>query len=400
MDLPLIDFMTRNCLLLKDFYLFSKRSSELSVVLEKFYQHSTNLRVINCHAPLDTNAWPDLANQPYLRSLTIPISSLKQHSHPSHHNVTRFSSLEELHLSTPSFSTLADLLASSSFPKLATICFDIQTLKILPRSSFSKLVSLVSKCCSPSTLRAVDISSHYYPSTDRDPDNTILPDAFRPLLSFHSLRTFSLGARWCYDLDDAIIQDMANAWPKLTYFWLDPTGQWPIPSRITLEGLLPLAEKCADLRTLGIVVHANHIMPSNGVALRPGRGRANYQLKTLMVGNSYITSSYDTAVFLSDIFPSLKRVDSWLECSREEEVYRDRWNEVAKLIQYFARVRMQERNWMQCSSLFGSLFVTFADSRFSRAVISEFSFWTGGVANERYQSICPATTRYKTSTLR
>ncbi len=236
MDLPLIDFMTRNCLLLKDFYLFCKRSSELSFILEKFYQSSTNLHVVNCHAPLDTDAWPHLANLPYLRSLTIPVTSREQHSRTLYHQVlTRFFSLEELHLSAPTFPTLAGLLASSSFPKLTTICIDIQTQKILSKSSLSNLISLVSKSCSPSTLRAVDISSHYYPTNDRDPDSTILPDVFRPLLSFNNIRSFSLSARWCYDLYDAIVRDMANAWPNLTYFGLDPTCQWPIPSRITRE---------------------------------------------------------------------------------------------------------------------------------------------------------------------
>lgn len=145
---------------------------------------------------------------------------------------------------------------------------------------------------------------------------------------------------------------MANAWPKLTHLWLDPAGQWPIPSRITLEGLLPLAEKCTELCTLGISMNTTVSIPRNGVAVRPGKGRVNYQLKALMVGNSHITSPNDIAVFLSDIFPNLKRIDSWLECTREEEIHRDRWNEVAKLIQYFTRVRMQERNWMQCASLF------------------------------------------------
>lgn len=379
MHIPLINFLSENCLNLQDFYIFCKRSPELSDVLEKLYTRSRNLRIINCHAPLDTGAWTGLSSHTHLRSLTIPISSREErdsHSVVSSELIT-FPSLEELHLST-SFTILAHILSSSQFPILEAVTFDLESQKPLPGTSFAQLTALIARTCSHSVLRAIDVSSHQCPAEDRNPDHTILPDALRPLLVFSNLHTVVLNAHLCLNLDDVVIRDMALAWPRLTHLWLDPTGRWPIPSRVTLNGLIPLAEKCPQLRKLGIPVNANISMPFSGVAVRPGRGRVNYQLRAIMVGNSYISSSYDTAAFLSDIFPNLRRVDSWLDFTEEEGMYKSRWNEVGKLVPCFTQVRMQERNWIQCGYnlpiMFASLTLTDITSLISRAPISIFPF--------------------------
>lgn len=351
---PLIDYMATNCSLLKDFYLHCNWCPELSAVMENLYHRSKTLRIVNCHAPLDPVVWHELANHPHLRSITVPIATRKREATrsdvPSAQVLATFPVLEDLNLSTSTFSTLVDLLATSLFPKLRTIRLDIQTYKPLYRATFSRLVSAIAVSCATADLSSIAIHSSHIPSEDRDPNRSILPESLGPLLLFRNLRTVTISARWCYDLDNAIIRDMAAAWPNINHLWLDPLGQWPAHSRVTLEGLLPLAEKCPDLCTLGVVVYANLITP-HGSALRPGRGHVHHRLRTLMVGNAYINSPCDTAAFLSDVFPALERIDSWSECSPEHQVYKDRWDEVGKLIHYFTRVRMQERNWMQCECI-------------------------------------------------
>lgn len=69
---------------------------------------------------------------------------------------------------------------------------------------------------------------------------------------------------WSWDLDDALIRDMATSWPQIRHLVLDPNDCWVSPSRITLQGLEPLVVHCPHLEVFGAVINATLQNFNNG----------------------------------------------------------------------------------------------------------------------------------------
>jgi hypothetical protein len=101
-------------------------------------------------------------------------------------------------------------------------------------------------------------------------------------------------------------------WPHLEVLDLSSEVGWLSRSRITLAGLVPLAEHCRSLQKLGIVVDADaHIPKPSAVHI----SHPSTSVRKLCLGNSTITDgnskTIKIATLLARIFPRVEQVDAW-----------------------------------------------------------------------------------------
>ncbi|KAJ7135714.1 hypothetical protein C8R44DRAFT_534588, partial [Mycena epipterygia] len=131
-------------------------------------------------------------------------------------------------------------------------------------------------------------------------------EIFKPLLSFSNLVSLSLSHPVGFNLDDAVVRDMARAWPRIELLWL-PHGRSPhrISPRVTLEGVYAFAIHCPRLQALTMTFDAT-VVPKAKIE---GRNRVSqHSLGLLDVAYSPVSKPRPVATFLSAIFPHLKTI--------------------------------------------------------------------------------------------
>ncbi len=194
----------------------------------------------------------------------------------------------------------------------------------------------------------------------------VTPATLEPLLPL-ALTALQLEPGCPVDVDDAFLERAARAWPRLRTLELAAElRRYTGAPRVTLAGLLPLAQHCPDLSTLGLpfVADAGAFQQRFDAGDRPTDG-VSFGLEvpfTLGVGGSIINQATDTfllAGVLSDLCPSLRAVQTaWnrlgevgganvgrLELEREDMA--DSWRQIDRFAVEMARVRRQERMWLE-----------------------------------------------------
>ncbi|KAJ7142815.1 hypothetical protein C8R44DRAFT_541729, partial [Mycena epipterygia] len=100
------------------------------------------------------------------------------------------------------------------------------------------------------------------------------------------------------------------AWPHITTLELDASDFAHITPRVTLGGLLPLAQHCPQLVRLHIALNASVVSDwESQKADKKKKKRVRQRcLRVLHVSRSSILAPLAVAAFLSSIFPNLLRV--------------------------------------------------------------------------------------------
>jgi hypothetical protein len=211
-----------------------------------------------------------------------------------------------------------------------------------PASEWQQFFQTLSRYCS-TTLKILNIDQGDY--------HLIEHAAFLPLLAFRNLTHLSMSCVYS-DLDDALLSQMAQAWPHLEVLVLRLPLSGLVATGVTLEGFLPLLEYCPKLRELALTIDAfsePHCLHSSG---QPWQGISNPNITTLTVGNSGIASPVYVAQFLSYIFPNLKKIIFWEDLNPDifdddyeaREIYCPRWEKVLPMMQNMKVEHLQERN--------------------------------------------------------
>jgi hypothetical protein len=145
--------------------------------------------------------------------------------------------------------------------------------------------------------------------------------------------TVTLGQPFGFDLHDGDIFDLAMSWPRLKSLSL---GGNYAPSCVTLRALYAFAQHCPSLSYLEIALDAT--VPA-GLESDGSEGRTcQTNLTKIYFDYSSIASAPPVAAFLSATFPKLNEISSAYayhveaEPESEEALYRDRWEEVERLL--------------------------------------------------------------------
>ncbi|KAI1784279.1 hypothetical protein LXA43DRAFT_930294, partial [Ganoderma leucocontextum] len=142
-------------------------------------------------------------------------------------------------------------------------------------------------------------------SIERTPEGTFNERHLEPLFALKSLAHLRLHLGCTFDLDDAVLGRAARAWPNIRVLELGPDS-FQKDTRVTLAALVPFAQHCPELQTLGFTLDADLFrVPPALRDSRAGVGCVQRELKVLNVGRARIADPQGVASFLVDLFPRL-----------------------------------------------------------------------------------------------
>ena len=99
------------------------------------------------------------------------------------------------------------------------------------------------------------ISLKCWVSQESPGPHVLTEDHLRPFFALRALTCFDLDVKCEFDIDSTTLAKVAAAWPNLTTLGLGPAHEAKA-SKVTLEGLIPLARECPQLKRLGLTIDA------------------------------------------------------------------------------------------------------------------------------------------------
>ncbi|KAJ7461130.1 hypothetical protein FB451DRAFT_1371392 [Mycena latifolia] len=177
----------------------------------------------------------------------------------------------------------------------------------LTKDTTRKFYSALASHCSHVSLQTITVQRGYYSEpvhASQLEEYTVGGDILRPLFCFRNLVSVWLDHATDVDLDDAVVKDMARAWPRIARLALPTAPDHRVRSRVTLEGIYAFAKRCPCLEELRIEFDAT-VVPKTKVNGRKRFRASQGSLFELDVASSAIGKARPVAKFLSAIFPSL-----------------------------------------------------------------------------------------------
>jgi hypothetical protein len=259
--------------------------------------------------------------------------------------------------------------STSGYPALQKLFISCKTTdttiafaQLLSSSPIEDLEIEIVDLCYPRQWRELfsTISRHiYHPSLEllnlKESGNAFAPPeahysdiGLEALTVFTNLQVVDIQPTFGIQLTSDTVNRLADAWPKIRNLELGntyPSSRSPI---IKTEDLIPFAQRCPKLLDLGIVFDAQNTQ------LRSSPGLFNNTLTALSVADSPINDPAIVAAFLSDIFPRIESItyenEWWDSPGGDPEDARETarmWEEVERLLETFAKVRLQESSRME-----------------------------------------------------
>jgi hypothetical protein len=298
---------------------------------------------------LTQEALEHLATIPSLRTLSF--NSLKDvtRSYDQHlpivtrHPTSGYPALQSLSISCRMDAAIAfaQLLSFSPVEDL-----EIQVVDLCYPRHWRELFSTISRHIYHPSLKELTLQES---GNALDPPEALISDiGLEALTVFTNLEVVDVQPTFGIQLTSDTVNRLADAWPKMRHLELGntyPSSRSPV---IKMEGLIPFAQRCPKLEYLGIVFDAQNTQ------LRSTPGLFNNSLTTLSVADSPINDPAIVAAFLSDIFPRIESItfdNDWRDYpdgDPEDATETARmWEEADRLLETFAKVRLQERSRME-----------------------------------------------------
>jgi hypothetical protein len=306
-----------------------------------------NLSTFECPGiPISHNAIIQLAHLPNLINMSLYFpddhaSGLSKLALPA----TPFSSLRQFTLKGTHFVSGIKFISTC----LRSASLEFIGVCALEAPSFGEIHQLFSTFALSLQLKALTGVHLYHPGYtfgENDLGSPLENMDFEPLLQFHNLEACNVELTSVIEhLSDTLLDTISLAWPRLTCLCFDTFDFTPGPSQCTLEGILLLAKRCPNLRSLAIPFMASVPISWKG---RPGEGTVNESMEELDVRRSPIVDPDMVASFLSDIFPNLVRIRSWDALDNyvaEAFQYHELWEEAIRLYKRYTKIRKEERAW-------------------------------------------------------
>lgn len=341
------------------------------------FDHLVSLQLPNCSALLlDPAAFGHLARLPGLRELDCELGRSEGWAdlaaslalHPS------FPALRNLGLTTPTFALSTTLLHFVESPYLTELMINGE--HDTPRDEIDPLLVAVAGLRSAKTIKKLCVTASVVPSgtvtgaarlpsiNRKPPPQPIDRATLGPLFTMPWLYEVVLDIICPFDVDDALLEACAKAWPALNVLklgfddpwgllaegdftdnnWHDANGGtsqhpssgrtirevlppgtknadsadvWRKP-RATLFGLIALTQRCPELRVLLVELNASlKAVPPALLEARPSGPRGApmpVRINRLDVGLSPIEDPYAVAAFLSDWMSDMDSLRSgWID---------------------------------------------------------------------------------------
>ncbi|KAH7905732.1 hypothetical protein BJ138DRAFT_1164222 [Hygrophoropsis aurantiaca] len=254
-----------------------------------------------------------LAQLPTLRHATFNIPAdfatyIEALPSPSPTQKQQFSKLRRLYITHENLASMAAFLN----------CFDfhlVEEIGLSPENPSSSLTmgtqeffTALASSLSPSSIRNMAIYDQFRASprvlAARHPLGI---HELRPLLQFRRLQALFLTIPYLIVFDDALLLEMADAWPHLTTLCLNRRGLWSSGSRITPLTFIELLERCPELEALSIPLDFSAIdcvdFDPLGIGALRNQDRKRAKLKELCLGPYMVIHPQAIARFLAAVLP-------------------------------------------------------------------------------------------------
>lgn len=308
-----------------------------------------SLTQIYLYPALGVPVWIALSELPMLDFLEFRLErSVGKFWTPEDGTGTTFRVLNYLKLTVAAVADLTTLLRHSKFPLLEDLFIEV-TLILTTSREMRAFTTAVATACASAPLRRITLETDNFKEEDSRGAEYILSNDLRPLLQLRDIEHVDFSLGWQWDLDDSLLDDIVQAWPKLEVLILDPHGGWrPDERRITLRGLSAIVRGCPRLESLGVVFDVTPL-EENTAAASPSKW--NTTLEHLVVGQTSLGSdeSADStlaiAAFLSGLCPNLRSIVPTFKADFErtfvDQLHVDRWEDVAELVKRSRLERLQ-----------------------------------------------------------
>ncbi|KAJ7610699.1 hypothetical protein DFH06DRAFT_1308588, partial [Mycena polygramma] len=186
---------------------------------------------------------------------------------------------------------------------------------------------------SPKSLKSFTLRNNadLFPTEEQE-NNKINAHSLGILSCFSGLTALSIMSPVGFDLDDAAVDRLATAWPRLHELTLQTNIMAP-PIHLTLNALRSLAAHCPQLNSLDIEFDPTPVPPA-----REGDRVVQESLESLSVGCSPIVRPGPVARYLSSLFPNLRSIST----AREDED-----NEDPEEVEHNGQAISYHRRWKQ-----------------------------------------------------
>jgi hypothetical protein len=171
-------------------------------------------------------------------------------------------------------------------------------------------------------------------------------DIMRPLFSVVRLEHFSMQTTASIMLNTAAIEAITASWPELKTFELSTCAPFS-SALVPLTGLVAFANAWPNLHTLGIDIGSCEDLGDFTVISNETIGLTQHNSLVSSLTGSHRAPKNPAAVaaFLIMLFPKLSKLvtsPDINEHDQEEDTF-DRWDEVQRLLPFFAAVQRQHR---------------------------------------------------------
>ncbi|GBE84850.1 hypothetical protein SCP_0700300 [Sparassis crispa] len=300
-----------------------------------------------------------LAALPALQILSINVSAI---SDPIQLSSTlddgpqgKFVALRRLYISAwsvPILTAFLNSIRSSKMIELTTVAQEATSPEVA-----EEFFTALSLHCSSKQIRLLSFTFNVKQADQADqadqPECALTNRTFLPLLALPRVRKLVIDVNCSLHLDNDFLASMSHAWPFLWKFEFGLVRPWVQRSpQATLAGLVPLAQNCKHLLSIGMALDTRLRRRGFDLERRPGLGVCSASLQDIHVGGSMVEDPAALAAYLSDLFPKLWWIGhSWPseedegEHIQEEWEMAERWREVGRLVKAFVDIRQQERKW-------------------------------------------------------
>ncbi|PIL28765.1 hypothetical protein GSI_08809 [Ganoderma sinense ZZ0214-1] len=167
---------------------------------------------------------------------------------------TRFPLLQKVHLVHSSNLSILSLFVQAIHPTLTPLkVIDLTVDASIP---FQDITDFLTTVADRDGARAIQsISLNCWVSPQSPGPHVLTEDHLRPFFALGELTCFDLDVKCEFDITNATLARIAAAWPNLTVLGLGPAHEIKT-SKVTLDGLIPLARGCPRLKRLGLTIDA------------------------------------------------------------------------------------------------------------------------------------------------
>jgi hypothetical protein len=296
------------------------------------------LRLLELHIPLRAKLLYHISIMPHLSKLVVMITAkILTQALLANSSARLFPALHELVLYAAVWAEPSDFL--EGFMRAAPLR---KTTIAVTEAPLSHHLQRLFTICAYHSLTSIVLSTRGHALADDERRHVLDPGVLGLLFACPDLEVLEITTAISFEeVDDTVIRNMASAWPRLKSLALRNWKVTSPPTKVTLVGLLPLAD-CIFLKSVSINVDAT--VPNPNVYLRPDGTFYNGALTHLSVNHSLIEEPIDVALFLSNVFPNLAKIEPCGDWNCEDmDLSCELWREVEKFYEPFVSIRRQER---------------------------------------------------------